>query len=248
MTQQFYDELAPFYHLIFPDWEKSIEKQSAILDKLIKQEWGSSINMVLDVSCGIGTQAIGLAKLGYTVTASDLSPKEVSRAKSEANKRGLQIDFSVADMRETFAHHQKEYDLIISCDNSVPHLLSDEEIFKAFKEFYRSVKRGGGCLLTVRDYDLEERSGTQIKPYGIRVENGIKYLIFQVWEFDGQIYDLSMYFIRDEGRSQGTANIFRSKYYAVSPHRLVGLLKEAGFRQVKRIDGEFYQPVIVGTK
>ena len=76
MTKKFYDELSPFYHLIFQDWETSIERQADIIDGIIKSEWGDNASSILDVSCGIGTQAIGLAKLGYKVEASDLSPQE----------------------------------------------------------------------------------------------------------------------------------------------------------------------------
>ena len=32
----FYDRLAPFYHLIFPDWEASIARQAAALDAVIR--------------------------------------------------------------------------------------------------------------------------------------------------------------------------------------------------------------------
>src|ERR1051325_10943137 len=96
----FYDRLAPFYHLIFADWEASIQRQAAQLDQLIQKTWGPHLRTVLDVACGIGTQTLGLAQLGYQVVASDLSTQEIERARQEAAKRQLQIDFSVADMRQ----------------------------------------------------------------------------------------------------------------------------------------------------
>jgi len=40
----------------------------------------------------------------------------------------------------------------------------------------------------------------------------------------------------------------RSRYYAVSTARLCELLREAGFAQVKRVDGAFYQPLLIGTR
>ena len=43
---------------------------------------------------------------------------------------------------------------------------------------------GGGCLITVRDYEREERGKNLVKPYGVRVENGKRYLLFQVWDFE----------------------------------------------------------------
>lgn len=248
MTKEFYDELSPFYHLIFQDWEASIERQANILDGIIKSEWGHNVSTIVDVSCGIGTQAIGLARLGYNVTASDLSPLAIERAKEETRKRGLDINYSVSDMRNSFTHHSKEFDVLISCDNSVPHLLCDLDILSAFREFYRCIKPDGGCLITLRDYENEERNGIQVKPYGVRVDRGLKYIILQIWEFHGDIYDLSMYLTRDDGSRKVETKIFRSQYYAVTVSKIVELMREAGFKGAKQIESDFYQPVIVGTK
>lgn len=68
---------------------------------------------LLDVSCGIGTQSLGLAGLGYEVTASDLSAESVERAKREAEARELSISFSVADMRQAFERHGSGYDVVL---------------------------------------------------------------------------------------------------------------------------------------
>lgn len=128
--------------------------------------------------------------------------------------RGLDIKFSVADMRHAYVHHGKQFDLVIACDNSVPHLLSDEDIVLAFEQMYACTRPGGGCLISVRDYDREERSGVQVKPYGLRSEGTTRYLLFQVWEFDGVYYDLSMYFVEDDGGAEVTTRVMRSRYYS----------------------------------
>jgi SAM-dependent methyltransferase len=248
MTRQFYDGLAPLYHLIFADWDASVTRQATILDRLIRRVWSDSVTSVLDVACGIGTQALGLAQLGYNVTASDLSPEMVARTNHEATQRGLAIDASVADMRQADTHHRQIFDVVIACDNAVPHLLSDADILKAFRAFYRCVKPGGGCLITVRDYDAVERSGMRVIPYGTREEDGVTYFIFQVWTFDDACYDLAMCFVRDDRAPEDAAHIFWSRYYAVSPARLEALLREAGFGDVRRAESDYYQPVIVGCK
>ena len=80
---EFYDRLASFYHLIFQNWDESIERQAGQLTSIIHERWGAGSKTILDVSCGIGTQAIGLAKRGFVVTASDLSDVPISRAKAE---------------------------------------------------------------------------------------------------------------------------------------------------------------------
>jgi len=110
---------------------------------------------------------------------------------------------------------------------------------------------GGGCLITVRDYDAEERGTNLVKPYGVRVENGHRYLLFQVWDFvgAGTHYDLRLFFVV-ENLATGAVqtHVMRSRYHAVSTRRLCELMREAGLDKVERLDGVFYQPVLVGTR
>lgn len=249
LVLDFYGQLSPFYHLIYADWEDSIAWQAERLRQIIHRQWGAQIAAVLDVSCGIGTQALGLARLGFQVTASDLSPAAIARAQTEAAQRQLHIPFSVCDMRQAFQHHGGGFDLVISCDNSVPHLLSDDDIRRALEAMHACLRPGGGCLLTIRAYDKEARGRGIVKPYGVRQEGGKRYVIFQVWDFEGEQYALSMYFIEDDMQSAAvTTHVMRSHYYAISPHHLRELMAQSGFVDVQRLDEAFYQPVLVGTK
>jgi len=88
--EEFYDELAGDYHLIFADWDAAIAWEARIIAGLLR-ELGVALGSVLDASCGIGTQAIGLAQAGYRVTATDISPTSVERCAREAGTRGLDI-------------------------------------------------------------------------------------------------------------------------------------------------------------
>jgi SAM-dependent methyltransferase len=182
------------------------------------------------------------------VTASDISARELERAEREARARSLDIRFSVADMRQASAHHQAQFDVVIACDNAVPHLLTDEDLLAAFEQFYACTRPGGGCLITVRDYDAEERAGVQVKPYGARDEGGIRYLLWQVWEFRGDVYDLAMYLVEDRGGPTCVTRVMRTQYYAVGTGKLMELLGRAGFEDVERIDARYYQPVLVGRR
>jgi hypothetical protein len=111
------------------------------------------------------------------------------------------------------------------------------------------VRPGGGCLVTVRDYAMEERGRNLVKPYGVRVENGKRYLLFQVWDFEGECYDLAFFFVEEDLATHRVAtHAMRSRYYAVTTARLCELMCEAGFESVQRLDGVFYQPVLIGTR
>ena len=135
-TTDFYDALAPYYHLIFADWDASIAWQGEQLDALIRRCGPPGARSVLDVACGIGTQALALAAKGYDVTASDLSPAAVERARHEARSRGLDVALTVADMRGVQDHHGRTFDVVLCADNALPHLLNDDDIARALGQFF----------------------------------------------------------------------------------------------------------------
>jgi len=90
------------------------------------------------------------------------------------------------------SHHRGQYDVVLSGDNSVPHLLTDSDILKAFRQFYDCTRPGGICVLTVRDYANEKIESGVIKPYAVRERADGRYIIFQVWEIDGGQYITSI--------------------------------------------------------
>ena len=246
--ENFYDKLSPFYHLIYQDWEASIERQGAQLKRLI-QDRCEAAKDVLDVACGIGTQSIGLAAEGFNVTGSDLSPQSIKRARTEAQARGLDIDFSVCNMLEIEAHHHANFDVVICADNALPHLLSDEQILHALRGMYSRLRPGGTIVITMRDYNKAERGKGLVHPYGIRESADARYLVWQVWDFEGDQYELSMYLVEDNLRdSKATTHVMRTRYYAISPASVLALMVEAGFERPQRLDDAFFQPVLIAQK
>lgn len=64
-----------------------------MLDKIFMDHGFDKFARILDCACGIGTQAIGLAALGYHMTASDISEGELAEARERAAKDHVQIQF-----------------------------------------------------------------------------------------------------------------------------------------------------------
>lgn len=247
----FYSQLTPFFHLIYNNWGSTIENHGDMLEQIFEQEWGNfPIRNVLDVACGIGTQSLGLAARGFEVTASDLSAAVVERARQEARIRNLSIDFSVCDMREVNTHHGKKFDAVICAGNSLPHLLNDEDIYRALDAMYQSLEPGGGCIITMRQYDNEERGTGLLKPFGVRDTEDARYIIFQVWDFDGEHYKFAMYFIEEKKQTgEVSTHVMRSDYYAISPDKVLALMEQSGFEKVRRLDDGVQHPaIIVGTR
>lgn len=241
-----YDDISRHYHLIFQDWEASMAWQGNRLQQAIRSLWGEQANRVLDLSCGIGTQTLALAREGFAMTASDLSANSVARARQEAAKRELTIPISVCDMLQAHAHHGSDFDVVISCDNAVPHLLDDASILEALQQMYACLRAGGGVLLSLRDYEDNESRKDSLLPYGLREQEGKTYAVFQTRKFHGDHYDVALYFVEESDPPVVWGG--RSTYYAVSLKRVMTLMETAGFRDVRRLDEAFYQPLLTATK
>jgi 2-polyprenyl-3-methyl-5-hydroxy-6-metoxy-1,4-benzoquinol methylase len=119
----FYDDLAGNYHLMFEDWEASMARQAAALGPILERACGPAESVrILDCACGIGTQALGLSKLGFRVTGSDVSPCAVERARQEASARGLNLALYVADILKLSDVPETNFDAVVCVDNALPHL------------------------------------------------------------------------------------------------------------------------------
>jgi len=246
-VQAFYDDLAPLYHLIFENWEASVARQGTGLASLIREHWGAGARTVHDAAVGIGTQALGLLPLGFRVTGSDLSHAAVHRARREAAARHLPLSCVVADFR-ALPLRAACVDVVIVCDNSLPHLETTGDIETALGECFRCARPGGGCLVSMRDYGPPPPSGTvEVRPYGERAWTGRRYYLRQVWSWRGPRYDYSLEFTPVDGVDD-YATILKSSYLAVPLAQVAELMSAVGFQGVRRVDDRFYQPVLVGTR
>jgi SAM-dependent methyltransferase len=250
VIETYYNQLAPYYKFMFQDWEASVIRQAAALDGVIREFVGPQAHRILDCACGIGTQSIGLAQLGYTVTASDISPGELVCAQAEAVKRDLHIEFGIADMRRLSAVYSQPFDVVLACDNAVPHLLSDAETRQAFEQFYQCTVPTGGCVVFVRDYANLERGGVRLYPRTIHATANGRIVVFDMWEFDDEYYDFTTYIVvEDRMQPTATTHVIRGgRYYCVTIAMLEELLKQAGFQETVTLRDRFYQPLILGIK
>jgi SAM-dependent methyltransferase len=242
--RHFYDQLADAYHLIFEDWEQSIARQSAALAAVLER-WVPQAGSVLDAAAGIGTQLLGLAARGYQLVGSDISVAALRRASSEAASRELKASFVAADLR-ALPFRSGCADAAIACDNALPHLVSIAEIASAIKEMARCVRSGGGVVISVRDYVPQPAGTRQTVPYGEREWKGRRYHAEQEWQWHGRFYNLRLRIRSLEGEPESLADV-QTRYFAVSIAELLDVMRNAGLVDVQRLDGVYYQPLLIGT-
>jgi glycine/sarcosine N-methyltransferase len=245
-----YDDLAEHYHLIFEDWEQSIARQAAALGPIIESAAGPGPLSILDCACGIGTQAIGLAQRGHAVTASDASAGAVARARREAAKRELRIDFLVADMRELAGIADGAFDAVIAADNALPHLLKQAELVRALERIGSKLRRGGVFLATVRDYDQLLESRPVCQPPQFYSHEGLRRFVHQVWDWEGDQYTFHLY-LTLETETGWAVHHYASRYRALRRAELTAALEDAGFGEIRWLEPaetSFFQPMVIARK
>lgn len=249
ITQTFYDNLASQYDKLFLDWQAATQEQAAMLNKLFWDNGFDDTAQVLDCACGIGTQAIGLASLGYTVTASDISAGELAEAKERAAKNNVKIRFERADfcaLSETFS---EQFDIVIAMDNALPHMLSKSALASAIRSITNQIVTGGMFVASIRDYDALLKDKPPYSPPYIHKTGKGQRVSFQTWNWDGDHYKLIQYIIDDENSLQ--ISKFACEYRATRREELTGLLLANGYRNVVWKFPEetgFYQPIVIAKK
>jgi glycine/sarcosine N-methyltransferase len=252
-VQQYYDDMAEEYHFIFADWEKTVYRQADILAAMLEKLGEAAPKTVLDCTCGIGTQAIGLAMKGYAVHATDLSPQEIERAKDYATRFDLPQapSFAVADLLEA-PSHPAEYDIVLAFDNAISHFQTDADLAKALNTMRVQLKSGGLLTMSLRNYDIlaQERPTEWFVTLTDDIEN--RRIVFQTWDWveDGSSYRMEMFFMQRDGKHWRT-NSYHTQLRAWQREDINRILAESGFEAIAwqmPDESGFYQPIVTARK
>ncbi|BBX61666.1 hypothetical protein MSAS_08400 [Mycobacterium saskatchewanense] len=99
---------------------------------------------VLDAGCGLGDNAIYLARQGYSVTGLDSSPTGIERARVRAAATGVRVRFEVADITELTGYDGK-FDTVV--DSAMYHCLDRDGRRAYAAALHRSTKPGARWFL-----------------------------------------------------------------------------------------------------
>ncbi len=249
IIQTFYDNLATRYDKLFLDWQATTREQAELLHKLFESNGFDRTAKVLDCACGIGTQAIGIAKLGYHVTASDISEGELAEAEKRASENNVNICFHQADFRALSDTFTEKYDIILAMDNAWPHMLTSSDLEAAIQSIVNQTERNGIFVASIRDYDsLLSEKPPYSPPYIHKTEKGQR-VSFQTWVWKDENYRLTQYIIEDEDVLQ--VSKFECEYRATRRKEMTELLLAHGCSKVEWKFPEetgFYQPIVVARK
>lgn len=136
-----YEAFAPVYDIFTAHYDDELwigELVSAL------ESNGLSGKRLLDVACGTGKSFLPMLDRGWKVTACDISPAMLERARA---KVGEAVPLSVADMRRL--PRIGEFDLVWALDDSINYLLSEDELLEALSGMRANLAPRGLLLFDV---------------------------------------------------------------------------------------------------
>jgi SAM-dependent methyltransferase len=105
---------------------------------------------VLDLACGIGRHAIGMASAGFRVTGVDFSERYLELAAQDAADHGVEVRWLKADMRTL--EFEREFDGAYSYFTSFGYF-SDAENERVIAHLARALVPGGRFLIDMTNRD-----------------------------------------------------------------------------------------------
>ncbi len=233
--EQLFDKIADDYDLLLADWDHDLIEQGRQLDAFIKQYSERPVCSILDCTCGIGTQCIGLARRGYRVTGTDISKKSIARAREEALRFGVGAHFSAADIRALDGLLTEQYDCVISCDNSLPALLSDKDVRSGLRQMYQRLVPSGLSVISIRDYRQIFKEQKRFHPRQVHETKAGRTIVFDLWDYpEEDIVVFNVFYLKESPAGWDVATR-KMVYRAIYPEALMTMLADTGFRDIETV-------------
>lgn len=185
-TTPFYDAIAQHYPRFYKDWQVQLEREGLGLRAIFR---GHDVRRVLDPACGVGTQAVPLAELGYNVVAADPSEGMLAEAKRLAAQRNAcaNIEFVRAAFDDLPDAVGGLFDAIVCKGNALPHLLTDEAIQNTLRTFFDYLRPGGLLVIGMRDFELFMQNRPRFLPgFDHTDASGNEFISYEIWEWEDE--------------------------------------------------------------
>ncbi len=230
--KEWFDDDA-FWRDLYPLLAKKSAEAAGETDKILAltKPKGKS---VLDLGCGPGRFALAFAQRGFAVTGVDRTRFYLAKARVQARRAGVRVEWIQADMRDVV--RPNAYDLALSMLTSFGYFDDKQEDVHVLENILASLRPGGTCLLEVMGKEVLARIGQPTT--SDLLDDGTTLVVRHEICEDWTRVRNQWLFIRD-----GKVRSYRFQHTIYSGQELRERLEQAGFVEVKlygNLDGGEY--------
>jgi glycine/sarcosine N-methyltransferase len=136
-----YKIIADVYDIFNP--KEEVLDQKPFFENLINKY---SVLRVLDCACGTGWHLSLFHDMGLTCFGSDISEEMLALAKN--NLSGKYVQLKKEDFRFLQNSWQENFDMITCLTDSLPYMLTDEDVVSALNSMYNRLSDGGVLVVS----------------------------------------------------------------------------------------------------
>jgi len=223
----FYDRVSGIYDRMI-DFEKGLDLRIKAYQRLFPVKGAAA-----DLGCGIGLDAIALAKNGHRVTAFDVSRNMIEETMKNAARCNLSINafaYAYEKVPKKFNH---AFNYVVSAGNAIAHL-NPAGLKRALARMHQLLVPGGRIFLHILNYGLIKKQ-SRIK--NIACRGGT--IIIRFYDITGS--DLRFNILSFPVDSPKDFQLVTTTHYPHTQREIYALLKSAGFekmRAMKNFNGD----------
>ena len=244
----------------FVNWEARLAVELPFIEKQLQGLGENNISApvrVLDAACGTGMHAIALAKQGYQTAGADLSAGMVERARVNAETNGVQVAFRTAgfgELAQAFAGSELEpFDAVLCLGNSLPHVLSRQDLIAALHDFAACLRPNGLALVQMRNFDaVVAQRARWMEPQSYQRGNQ-EWLFLRFYDYLSgpasaqELIDFNIVTLFREGQGAWTQQVTTTRLWGLQQAELNEALGEAGFGKMELYGDMAGSPYHPGT-
>lgn len=233
----------------FVNWTNRLAVEMPFLQSQLEE---AGATRVLDTACGTGKHAIALAKAGFKVAGADLSAGMVEHARRNAQNEGMAIRFEQAGFGQLAAAFGIDsFDAVLCLGNSLPHLLTQEELSSALIDFAKCLKPGGMVLIQNRNFDAVMKNRQRwMEPQSAR-EGDAEWLFQRFYDFEPNgLLTFNVTTLRRVGNDNWQQSISSAQLRPMLSADMQPAMESAGFKSVAfygDMSGSPFDPVNSGN-
>ncbi len=244
-----YDSLSSDYDR-FVNWPDRLAVEMPFIEMQLQ-----GARRVLDAACGTGMHAIALAQRGFIAAGADLSIGMIERARVNALAAKVEVRFAAAgfgELARAFGRSADDggsaFDAVLCLGNSLPHVLTLEDLHAALADFAACLRPGGLVLIQNRNFDaVLARRARWMEPQAHRQrESEWLFLRFYDFEPDG-LLNFNIVTLRREGTGGWSQQVAATRLRPLVETELTAALAAAGFGDITRYGDMFGAPFDPGT-